>query len=206
MTKIVVGISGTTGVIYGVRILKALGKVGVETHLVLTQAAGQNLTIETKYTAADVESIASFSYSPEDIGAALASGSFKTEGMVVIPASMKTVAGIAHGYADNLLLRAAEVTLKERRPLIVVPRETPLSVIDIENLLTLAKAGAIVVPAMPAFYDRPKTLDDIIDHLVGKVLDLLGVEHHLYERWEGPRRRSSADGRASTGAGRRSRR
>jgi 4-hydroxy-3-polyprenylbenzoate decarboxylase len=136
--------------------------------------------------------LASYNHRINDVAAPPASGSFKTEGMVVIPASMKTIGGMAHGYADNLLLRSAEVTLKERRPLIVVPRETPLSIIDIENLLRLARAGVIIVPAMPAFYNRPKTLEDIENNLAGKVLDLLHIEHNLADRWEGPRKRSTA--------------
>jgi len=192
---IVVGLSGASGVVYGVRFLETLKSLKIETHLIMSQGARETLAVETNYKQSYVESLASHVHRINDIAASLASGSFKTNGMVVIPASMKTVAGMAHGYADNLLLRAAEVTLKERRPLIVVPRETPFSIIDIENLLTLARAGAIVVPAMPAFYHKPKTLEDIMDHLVGKVLDLLQIEHNLYDRWQGPNKRGSGSAR-----------
>ena len=182
---IVVGLSGASGVVYGVRFLEALKSLKVESHLIISQGAMETLALETDYKLSYVESLATRNHRVNDIAAPPASGSFKTDGMVVIPASMKTVGGIAHGYADNLLLRAAEVTLKERRPLIVVPRETPFSIIDIENLLTLARAGVAIVPAMPAFYNRPKTLADIEDNLVGKVLDLLHIEHQLVDRWEG---------------------
>ncbi len=186
---IIVGLSGASGVVYGVKFLEALKSLKVESHLIISQGAKSTLALETGYKLSYVESLASHNHSIADIAAPPASGSFKTDGMVVIPASMKTIGGMAHGYAENLLLRAAEVTLKERRRLIVVPRETPLSMIDIENLLTLARAGAIIVPAMPAFYNRPKTLDDIENNLVAKVLDLLQIEHNLADRWTGPGKR-----------------
>jgi flavin prenyltransferase len=187
---IVVGLSGASGVIYGVRLLEALKHLDVESHLVVSKAAMETLVLETEYKLDYVESLASHNHRINDIASPLASGSFRTDGMVVIPASMKTIGGIAHGYSENLLLRAAEVTLKERRPLIVVPRETPFSIIDIENLLTLARAGVAVAPAMPGFYNRPKTLSDLEDNLVGKVLDLLHIEHRLGARWEGPQTRN----------------
>lgn len=185
--RVVVGISGGSGSIYAVRLLETLKKLSVETHLVATLAARQTLVLETDYKISYLESLASHTHRINDITATLASGSFRTDGMVIIPASMKTVGGLANGYSENLLLRAAEVTLKERRPLIMVPRETPLSIIDLENLLRLARAGVIIVPAMPGFYHRPKTIDDLVNHLVGKVLDLLNIEHNLYKRWEGPK-------------------
>jgi 4-hydroxy-3-polyprenylbenzoate decarboxylase len=187
---IVVGLSGGSGIIYGVRFLEALKKLGVKTDLVMTTAAKETLGLETDYKVSYVESLATRTHRVNDIAAPLASGSFQTDGMVIIPASMKTVAGVASGYADNLLLRAAEVTLKERRPLIIVPRETPLSIIDLENLLRLARAGVIIAPAMPAFYHRPKDIEELVNHPVGKVLDLLKIENHLFPRWEGPKGRS----------------
>jgi polyprenyl P-hydroxybenzoate/phenylacrylic acid decarboxylase-like protein len=195
---VIVGLSGASGVVYGISFLEALKRLRIESHLIVTRDAMKTIAIETDYKLSFVESLATYNHRISDTTAPLASGSFKTDGMVVIPASMKTVSGIACGYADNLLLRAAEVTLKEERPLIIVPRETPLSIIDIQNLLTLAKAGATIVPAMPAFYNRPKTLEDIQNTLVAKVLDLLHVDHELAERWEGPRNRGprSKNGRS----------
>ncbi|MCS7142197.1 MAG: UbiX family flavin prenyltransferase [Aigarchaeota archaeon] len=184
--RVVVGMSGGSGVIYGIRLLEVLKERGVEVHLVLTPAAGKTVVLETEYTVEYVESLAHQVYKHMDISAAIASGTFVTNGMVVIPCSMKTLAGIAHGYEENLLIRAALVTLKERRTLILVPRETPLSIPHIRNLLLAAESGAIVVPAMPGFYNRPKTIKEIVDHIVGKVLDLLGIEHDLYTRWTGP--------------------
>lgn len=188
--RLVVGISGGSGVIYGVRLLEVLRELKVETHLIMSTAAKETIVLETDRKVEQVESLASKVYAFNDIACSLASGSFPTDGMVIIPCSMKTLAGVASGYADNLLLRAAEVTLKERRPLILVPRETPLTMIHIENMLKVAGAGGIIVPAMPAFYHGPKEISDLVDHLVGKVLDLLKVEHHLYRRWTGPRRAS----------------
>jgi 4-hydroxy-3-polyprenylbenzoate decarboxylase len=185
--KLVVGLSGGSGIIYGVRFLEVLRELGVESHLIFTAAAKKTLVLETDYTVSQVESLATRVYGVGDISAPPSSGSFKTDGMVVIPCSMKTLAGIASGYSDNLLLRAADVTLKERRPLILVLRETPLNVIHIENMLRAAKAGAVIAPAMPAFYHKPKTIEDLLNHQIGKVLDLLGVEHNLFERWMGPK-------------------
>ncbi len=183
--RLVVGVSGGSGIIYGVRFLEVLRELKVESHLVMSPSARETLVLETDKRVKQVESLATKVYPFGDVAAALSSGSFRTDGMVIIPCSMKTLAGVASGYSDNLLLRAADVTLKERRRLVLVPRETPLSTIHIENMLRAANAGAIVVPAMPAFYDRPKTIDDIVNHLVGKVLDVLGIEHNLFRRWEG---------------------
>lgn len=184
--RIIVGISGASGVIYGVRFLEALKEFGIESHLIMTNAARETLRLETDYSVSYVEGLASKNHRLADIAATLASGSYRVNGMVVIPCSMKTLAGLASGYADNLLLRAAEVTLKEKRPLIIVPRETPLNIIHIENMLRVARAGAIVLPAMPGFYHKPKKMKDLIDHVVGKVLDALNIEHDLYLRWRGP--------------------
>lgn len=185
--RLIVGISGASGVIYGVRFLEVAKTLDLETHLVLSPAASVTLSLETTVTTKYVESLATYAYRFRDIAATLASGSYPIDAMVVIPCSMKTLGGIAHGYADNLLIRAAEVTLKERRPLVLVPRETPLSLIHLRNLLTAAEAGAIILPAMPGFYHRPETMNELVDHVVGKVFDVLKVNHRLYERWTGPR-------------------
>jgi len=175
--------SGASGVIYGVRLLENLKKKNIETHLVITKAAEKILEHETKLEKQRLIQLATFHYKIDDLVAPIASGSFLTHGTIVIPCSMKTLAGIAHGYADNLLLRAVDVTLKEKRPLILVPRETPLRVVHLENMLKLAAEGASIVPAMPGFYHNPQTLDDIINHIVGKVLDILGIDNDLYRRW-----------------------
>ena len=185
--RFVVGISGGSGVIYGVRLLEVLKTLGIESHLIMTVPAMETLRLEQPHVQVKyVESLATFSYRTADISASLASGSYKTDGMVVIPCSMKTLGGIAHGYADNLLTRAAEVTLKERRKLILVPRETPLTIIHLRNMLDAASAGAVILPAMPGFYYRPKILDEVVDYIVGKVLDVFGIEHKLFAPWEGP--------------------
>jgi len=181
--RLVVAISGASGAIYGIRALQALKEAGVETHLVLTDAALQTIRLETEYERSEVEGLATEVHRVDDITSRIASGSFRTDGMLVIPCSMKTLAGIASGYSDNLLLRAADVTLKERRRLILVVREAPLSLIHIENMATVTRAGAVVLPAMPAFYHAPKTVQELVDQVVGKGLDLLGVEHRLYRRW-----------------------
>ncbi|MDG6933399.1 MAG: UbiX family flavin prenyltransferase [Nitrososphaerota archaeon] len=185
--RLIVGISGGSGVIYGIRLLQVLKKLNVESHLIITTAGRETIRLETSFKLSEVEALATENYRIGDIASKLSSGSFRTDGMVIIPASMKTVGGIASGYADNLLLRAAEVTLKERRPLVLVPRETPLNLIHLENMVKVTQAGAVVLPAMPAFYQKPKSVDDLVDHIVGKVLDILGVEHDLYRRWTGVR-------------------
>jgi len=185
--RLVVGISGASGAIYGVRALQALRDLKVETHLVMTDAALETLRLETDFRKSDVVRLATRVYRQDDIASKIASGSYATDGMLVIPCSMKTLAGIASGYSDNLLLRAADVTIKERRRLVLVVREAPLSLIHIENMATVTRAGAIVLPAMPAFYQRPKSVAALVDQVVGKALDILGVEQHLSERWNGPR-------------------
>jgi len=185
--RLVVGISGASGAIYGVRALQALHDLKVETHLVMTDAALETLRLETDFRKSDVVRLATRVYRQDDIASKIASGSYATDGMLVIPCSMKTLAGIASGYSDNLLLRAADVTIKERRRLVLVVREAPLSLIHIENMATVTRAGAIVLPAMPAFYQRPKSVAALVNQVVGKALDILGVEQHLSERWNGPR-------------------
>jgi 4-hydroxy-3-polyprenylbenzoate decarboxylase len=183
--RLVVGISGASGAIYGIRALQALKKLGVETHLVITKAAAETILLETDYKLREVRRLATETHDIDDVTSKIASGSYRTDGMVVIPCSMKTASGIAIGYSDNLLLRAADVTLKERRPLALVVRETPLSLIHLESLVALTKAGAIILPAMPAFYNRPKTVDALVDQVVGKTFDVMDVDHQLFKRWDG---------------------
>jgi 4-hydroxy-3-polyprenylbenzoate decarboxylase len=189
--RLIVAISGASGAAYGVRALEVLHDLDVETHLVLTNAALETIRLETDFSKEAVENLATKTHRVDDITSTIASGSFRTDGMLVIPCSMKTLAGIASGYSDNLLLRAADVTIKERRRLVLVVRETPLSLIHIENMATVTRAGAVVLPAMPAFYHRPKTIDELVDQVVGRSLDLLGVEHHLSRRWSGPKKRTA---------------
>ncbi len=193
--RLVVGISGASGAIYGIRTLEALKELRVETHLVITRAAAETIRLETDYSASEVRELATNTHKIEDITSAISSGSYHTDGMVVVPCSMKTLAGIAVGYSDNLLLRAADVTIKERRPLVLVAREAPLSLIHLENMVAVTRAGAVVLPAMPSFYNRPKTVEALVDQVVGKTLDLLGVDHGLYRKWEGPVRRTRKVGR-----------
>ncbi len=188
--RLVVAISGASGAIYGIRALQALHELGTETHLVMTDAAVETVKLETDYKKSEIEKLATESHHINDIAANIASGSYHTDGMLVIPCSMKTLAGIATGYSDNLLLRAADVTLKERRPLILVVRETPLSLIHIENMAKVTQAGAVVLPAMPSFYGRPKTVEALVDQVVGKALEMVGIENRLAKRWggSGPKR------------------
>lgn len=186
--RLVVGISGASGVIYGIRLLEVVQKVAdIETHLVMSTAAAQTIGLETDYSATSVEALADVSYRFRDIAAAISSGSFVTMGMIVIPCSMKTLAGIALSYSDNLLLRAADVALKDRRPLILVPRETPFHLGHLRLLTQVTEMGAIVAPPMPAFYHRPQSVDDIINQTVNRLLDLLGVTlpQDLFQRWRG---------------------
>jgi len=182
---IIVGITGATGVIYGVRLLQRLRDSGVETHLVISRWGSRTLAHETSHSREEVEALASVSYAPGDMGAAISSGSFRTAGMAIAPCSAKSLAAIAHGYGDGLIHRAADVTLKERRPLVVLLRETPLSVIHLENALKLARAGAVILPPLPAFYLAPATLDDAIDHTVTRVLDQFGLDAPGSPRWTG---------------------
>lgn len=184
--RLIIGISGATGSIYGARLLEILKKKRIETHLIITSTAKKIILQETSYPIEGIKNLASRVYENEDLDAPISSGSFKTDGMVVIPCSIKTLSGIAHSYNDNLLIRAADVTLKERRKLILGVRETPLHQGHIELMLRAARIGAILLPPMPAFYFQPKTIDDLINHTVGKVLDLFQIDHHLFERWGSP--------------------
>lgn len=184
--RLIVGMSGASAPHYGISLLRRLAEIDlVETHLVISAGALRTIDLETDLRPSDVRSLADVTYRPNDMAAAIASGSFRTAGMVVAPCSMKTVAAIATGFSDNLIARAADVTLKERRPLILLIRETPLSLIHLRNLTAVTEAGAVVLPPVPAFYQAPVTIDDLIDHTVGKTLDQLGIAHDLYRRWSG---------------------
>lgn len=184
--RIIVGMSGSSGAIYGVRLLELLRQVSdLETHLVMTSTAKLNVTLETDWSVPDIENMADHVHDSRDIAASISSGSFKTIGMIVAPCSMKSLSGIAHSYSDNLLIRAADVALKERRKLVLVPRETPLHAGHCRLLLQACELGAIIVPPMPAFYTRPQTVDDIINHTVGRVLDLFDIDLGIVKRWKG---------------------
>ncbi|MGA3174395.1 MAG: UbiX family flavin prenyltransferase [Syntrophorhabdales bacterium] len=183
MSGLIVGISGATGVIYGVRTLEALAACGVETHLVVTQSALRNLVLETEYSPEHLRSLASYTYDMDDVGAAISSGSFKVDGMVVAPCSIKSLSGIANSFNYNLLIRAADVILKERRRLVLMVRETPLHEGHLELMSRVTRMGAIVMPPVPAFYHEPKTIDDLVNQTVGKMLDLFSVDNHLFKRW-----------------------
>lgn len=188
--RLIVGISGASGVIYGVRLLEALQTMPVETHLVMTRTAEVTLAHETDLKVAAVRKLADVAYKVDDLAAAISSGSFRTMGMVVAPCSMRSLGEIAHGISSNLLTRAADVILKERRRLVLVARETPLTAIHLRNMLTLSEMGAIVAPPVPAFYNRPKSLDDVVNHTVGRLLDLFGLDTGKVKRWKsssGPR-------------------
>ena len=182
--RLIVGISGASGVIYGVRLLEALKTMPVETHLVMTRTAEVTLAHETDLKVAAVRKLADAAYRIDDLAAAISSGSFRTMGMIVAPCSMRSLGEIAHGISSNLLTRAADVILKERRRLVLVARETPLTAIHLRNMLTLSEMGAIVAPPVPAFYNRPKSLDDVVDHTVGRLLDLFGLETGKVKRWK----------------------
>lgn len=182
--KIVVGITGSSGVIYGVKLLYFLNKLEIETHIVLSKWAKKNIEIETDESIKEIKKLASFEYNENDMAASISSGSFKTHGMIIIPCSMKTLASIANGYDDNLISRAASVTIKENRKLVIVPRETPLSQIHLSNMLKLAKIGVTILPAMPGFYHRPKTVNDLVLHIVGKALDQFDINNKAFKRWK----------------------
>ena len=183
MKSIVVGITGASGVIYGIRTLEVLSQLGIETHLIITQAGLKNLEIETNYNKVELKSMASHVYDEEDLSASLASGSFKVDGMVVAPCSIKTLSAIANSYSNNLLVRAADVMLKERRRLVLLVRETPLHEGHLELMIKVTRMGGIVMPPVPAFYHHPKTIEDLMNQTIGKVLDLFGIDHPLFKRW-----------------------
>ncbi len=184
MGRYIVGITGASGAIYGVRLLEALAKTqDTIVHLVLTEQAKRTLTIETQYSVAAVEALADFVHDASDLAAPISSGSFRSDGMIVAPCSIKTAAAIAYSLNDNLLVRAADVCLKERRRLVLVVRETPLHLGHLRTLTQLAEIGAIILPPIPGFYAMPKTVDEIVNHTVGKALDTLGVPNEMFTRW-----------------------
>jgi 4-hydroxy-3-polyprenylbenzoate decarboxylase len=182
---LVLAITGATGVIYGVELLRILRDLGQETHLILSEAASLNLAIETDYSIDDVKALASRVYDNKDVSAAVASGSFRTRGMIVAPCTIKTLSAIANSFTYNLVVRAADVTLKERRPLVLMVRETPLHKGHLELMARVADYGGVILPPMPAFYHKPQTVLDIVHQSLGKALDQVGIEHTLFERWSG---------------------
>ena len=183
--RIVVGITGASGAILGIRILEELRRAEVETHLVLSPWAERTIQMETYYTVEQVRALAGVCHPASDLAASISSGSFYTGGMVIVPCSMKTLASIACGFSDNLISRAADVTIKERRRLVLVPRETPFSSIHLQNMITLSNNGAVILPPCIGFYTRPDTVEALVNHICGKILDTLGVEHQLFPRWAG---------------------
>ena len=182
--KIVIGFSGASGIIYGIRLLEVLHSINIQTYLIISEWAKKNIVIETPKTLEYVKSLSSVNYDNSKLDASVSSGSFLHDGMVIVPCSMKSLSSIANGYDDTLISRAASVTLKESRKLILVPRETPLSRIHLENMIKVQEAGAIILPAMPGFYHNPSSIDQIVDHLVGKILDQLKIKHELFKRWK----------------------
>lgn len=199
MPRLIVGMTGASGALLGVRLLEALRELpDVETHLVMSRWARATIEIETPYTAGEVAKLADVTYRPGDQAAAISSGSFQTDGMIVVPCSMKTVAGIRTGYADNLIGRAADVVLKEHRKLLLIPRETPLSEIHLENLLALARMGVTILPLMPAFYNNPASIDDVLDHLVVRVFDQFALPAPGAKRWQGVNTARTADSETTT--------
>ncbi|HEX5966011.1 MAG TPA: UbiX family flavin prenyltransferase [Pyrinomonadaceae bacterium] len=189
--RLIVGITGATGTIFGVRILQLLHGSGVETHLVVSKWAARTLTHETPYSLKEIQGLATQSYGSGDQGAAISSGSFVTLGMVIAPCSMRTLAAIAHGLGDNLVHRAADVILKERRKLVLVVRESPFNEIHLENMLKLARMGVVILPPMPAFYNHPQTLDDMVNHVAMRVVDQFDIHLDVMNRWDGVLRTTS---------------
>jgi 4-hydroxy-3-polyprenylbenzoate decarboxylase len=181
--RLIVGITGATGAIFGVRLLEALRSQDIETHLIVSKWGAHTLAEETSLSAERVREMAAFSYGPNDQGAAISSGSFLTSGMVIAPCSVRTLAAIATGHSDNLIHRAADVVLKERRKLVLLVRETPLSEIHLENMLKLARMGAVILPPVPAFYNHPRSIEALVDHVVMRTLDQFGIHTDLAERW-----------------------
>ncbi len=184
--RLIVGISGASGAIYGIRLLQILGEhTDIETHLVISNGGKLNIALETSMSVAEVEKLAAVVHSDQNLAATISSGSFQTDGMIVAPCSMKTLSGIVNSYADTLMIRAADVVLKERRRLVLVPREMPLHEGHCRLMLKASRMGAIIAPPMPAFYNDPRTVDDIVNHTVGRLLDLFGVDSGIVRRWSG---------------------
>ncbi|WP_181347559.1 UbiX family flavin prenyltransferase [Thalassobacillus sp. CUG 92003] len=193
MKRIVIGITGASGVIYGIRMIEVLNHVGVETHVVLSNAAVQTMRLETSdYSVDDVYQVAHSVYKQKDIGAAISSGSFKVDGMVIAPCSMKTLSGIANSYDDQLIVRAADVQLKERRKLVLMVRETPLNLSHLNHMTLITQMGGVIFPPVPSFYHQPDTIDDIVDQTVGRVLDQFDIEADIFNRWDGSRKRPAS--------------
>jgi len=184
--RIVVGLAGSSSPIYGIRTLEVLKEAGVETHLVVSDGAKRTIPLETRWTLEKVAALATMVHHNHDLAASISSGSFVTDGMIVVPCSMKTLAAIAHSFGQDLLARAADVTLKERRKLVLVPRETPLHLGHLRNMVSATELGAIILPPVPAFYHAPATVDDLIDQTIGKILDQFHIEHSLFRRWRTP--------------------
>jgi len=183
--RIIVAMTGASGALLGIRLLQELRSRDIETHLVMSDWAQRTVELETDYTVDEVRSLADHVYPVNDMAAAISSGSFPVDGMVIVPCSMKSLSAIAGGFSYNLIARAADVTLKERRPLVIVPRETPLNSIHLRNMLSLSGDGAVIMPPCVSFYTRPQTLDDAVNHLVGKILDQMKIPNELYDRWQG---------------------
>ena len=192
MKRLIVAITGATGAIFGIRMLEALRAAGVESHLIVSKWGLQTIEHETPYTLQQVRDLAAVYHELGNMGAALSSGSFLTDGMAIAPCSVRTLAAIAHGTGEHLVHRAADVILKERRKLVLLVRETPLSEVHLENMLKLARMGATVMPPMPAFYNRPQTIDDVVDHIVARMLDQFGIEAGFAKRWTGEMRHAPA--------------
>lgn len=183
---IIVGITGATGVIYGIRLLEVLSSIkDVETHLIISEAGETTIKYETDWSLEAVKKLANYTYDIKDVGARISSGSFQRDGMIIAPCTVKTMAGLANSYNENLIVRTGDVTLKERKKLILALRETPLHLGHIRSMEQLTEMGAIIMPPVPAFYHKPKTIQDIIDHSVGKMLDMVGIKHELFHRWDG---------------------
>ncbi|MEM0358611.1 MAG: UbiX family flavin prenyltransferase [Candidatus Hadarchaeales archaeon] len=182
---LIVALTGSSGVVYGVRFLEVCRELGIETDLILSEAGKEILRLEMGKEPEEVEKLASRKYGENELTSPLSSGSYEVDGMVIVPCSMKTLACVANGISGNLITRAADVMLKQGKPLVLVPRETPLSLIHLENMLKAKRAGAVVLPACPAFYHGAKNLSDLVDFIVGKILDVLGIKHRLYRRWGG---------------------
>jgi flavin prenyltransferase len=185
MKRLIIGITGATGVLYGVRVIERLREAGVETHVVISRWGARTLQHETRYSREEVEALATAAYRPDDLGAAISSGSFPTDGMIVAPCSAKSLAAIAHGYGDSLIHRAADVVLKERRRLVLAVREAPLNDVHLENMLKLSRMGVVIFPPLPAFYNHPATLDAMVDHTVARMLDQFGVTIPGAPQWDG---------------------
>ena len=199
MRRLIIGMTGSTGAIFGIRMLEALKHTEVESHLIISKWAQRTIEHETRHTLEQVRAMATVVHSQGDMGASISSGSFLTEGMVVIPCSVRTLGGIANGYGEHLVHRAADVILKERRKLVLVVRETPLSEVHLENMLKLARMGVVMLPPMPAFYNHPKTVEDVIDHIVMRVLDQFGIETPFAKRWDGHMQTAAGEGRDGGG-------